>query len=142
LGRATVKITVDTNVLVRAAVEDDARQAAAAKRLLLAAEVIAITLPVLCEFAWVLARAYKFRTEEIASAIRQLITSRGVVVDRSAAEAGLAFLEAGGDFADGVIAFEGVRLGGETFVSFDDAAVDLARTTGFAAALPGRAVSR
>ncbi len=32
-------------------------------------------------------------------------------------------LEDGGDFADGVIAFEGRRLGGETFVSFDRLAV-------------------
>jgi predicted nucleic-acid-binding protein len=34
-------------------------------------------------------------------------------------------LEAGGDFADGVIAYEGHWLGGETFVSFDKKAVAL-----------------
>jgi predicted nucleic-acid-binding protein len=28
-------------------------------------------------------------------------------------------LEAGGEFADGIIAFEGDWLGGETFVTFD-----------------------
>ncbi len=28
-------------------------------------------------------------------------------------------VDAGGDFADGVIAYEGRWLGGETFVSFD-----------------------
>ena len=32
-------------------------------------------------------------------------------------------LEAGGDFADGVIAFEGELLGGQEFVSFDQQAV-------------------
>jgi predicted nucleic-acid-binding protein len=31
----------------------------------------------------------------------------------------LAVLDAGGDFADGVIAFEGDWLGGEMFVTFD-----------------------
>jgi len=36
-----------------------------------------------------------------------------------------ALLEAGGDFADGVIAYEGRWLGGETFVSFDKEAVAL-----------------
>jgi len=41
-------------------------------------------------------------------------------VNRPAAEAGLALLEAGGDFADGVIAHEGRWLGAEAFVSFDD----------------------
>jgi predicted nucleic-acid-binding protein len=46
-----------------------------------------------------------------------------VAVNRAAAEAGLAALDAGGDFADGVIAFEGNRLGGDAFVSFDKQAV-------------------
>jgi predicted nucleic-acid-binding protein len=44
-------------------------------------------------------------------------------VNRPAAEAGLALLEAGGDFADGVIAYEGHWLGADTFVSFDKKAV-------------------
>jgi predicted nucleic-acid-binding protein len=37
----------------------------------------------------------------------------------------LAVLAVGGDFADGVIAYEGNWLGGETFVSFDKKAVTL-----------------
>jgi predicted nucleic-acid-binding protein len=47
------------------------------------------------------------------------------VVNRPAAEAGLALLEAGGDFADGAIAYEGRWLGADTFVSFDKKAVKL-----------------
>lgn len=46
-----------------------------------------------------------------------------VVVNRPAAELGLAILEAGVDFADGAIAYEEAWLGGETFVSFDKQAV-------------------
>jgi hypothetical protein len=46
-----------------------------------------------------------------------------VVVDLGAVEAGLAVLERGGDFADGVIAFEGRRAGGRVFTSFDRGAV-------------------
>ncbi len=38
-------------------------------------------------------------------------------------EAGIKMLESGADFADGVIAYEGRWLGGETFVSFDKKAV-------------------
>jgi predicted nucleic-acid-binding protein len=34
-------------------------------------------------------------------------------------------LKAGGDFADGLIAYEGAWLGGDTFVSFDKQAVSL-----------------
>jgi predicted nucleic-acid-binding protein len=42
-----------------------------------------------------------------------------------AVEAGLAVLEAAGDFADGVIAYEGEQLGATEFVSFDQQAVKL-----------------
>lgn len=43
---------------------------------------------------------------------------------------GLAFLKAGGDFADGLIAYEGSWLGGDTFVSFDKKAVALVAEKG------------
>jgi predicted nucleic-acid-binding protein len=42
----------------------------------------------------------------------------------------LKVLAAGGDFADGVIAYEGSWLGGETFVSFDKKAVALLKSQG------------
>jgi transposase len=48
-----------------------------------------------------------------------------VQVNRPAVDAGLAVLKGGGDFADGVIAYEGAWLGGETFLSFDKKAVSL-----------------
>jgi hypothetical protein len=41
----------------------------------------------------------------------------------TAVEAGLAILNQGGGFADGLIAYEGTWLGGEVFVSFDKKAV-------------------
>jgi hypothetical protein len=44
-----------------------------------------------------------------------------------------AALDAGGDFADGVIAYEGKWLGGETFVSFDKKAVALLTDQGHSA---------
>ncbi|WP_330084405.1 type II toxin-antitoxin system VapC family toxin [Methylocystis iwaonis] len=118
-----MKITPDTNVLVRIAVGDDPRQQAAAVAILKDAQLIAVTLPTLCEFGWVLSRGYKRSRADIAEAIRTLIDIPIVVTDRSAAEAGLAMLESGGDFADGVIAFDGRRKGGDVFVSFDRKAV-------------------
>jgi predicted nucleic-acid-binding protein len=42
-----------------------------------------------------------------------------------AADAGLAVLNAVGDFADGLIAYEGSWLGGDIFMSFDETAVSL-----------------
>ena len=128
--RTPVKIIADTNVLVRAAVADDPAQAAVAAEVLASAEVIAVPLPVLCEFVWVLTRGYGRSAEEITEAIRRLTDSAGVVLDRPAVEAGLALLQAGGDFADGVIAFDGRRLGGSVFVSFDRRAVQLIDATG------------
>lgn len=77
-----------------------------------------------------LLRGYGRAAREIATAIRHLADGATVVLDRPAVEAGLAMLEAGGDFADGVIAFEGARLGGAVFASFDRQAVELLEASG------------
>jgi len=130
-----LKIPADTNVLVRAATGDDARQSRVARDVLAGAEMVALTLPTLCELAWVLSRGYKIPADEIAEGLRRLIDSANVVVNRPAAEAGLAHLDAGGDFADGVIAFEGASLGADTFISFDKSAVKLALALGMGARL-------
>lgn len=120
-----MKVTVDTNVLVRAVVGDDEKQARAAAKLLSDAETIAVSLPCLCEFVWVLRRVYSFGQDDISAAIEALLDAGNVAVNRPAVDAGLAILKAGGDFADGLIAYEGNWLGGETFVSFDRKAVSL-----------------
>jgi predicted nucleic-acid-binding protein len=120
-----MRIIADTNVLVRAITGDDERQSAVAKAELQKAEAIALALPALCELVWVLSRGYKAPSERIADMLRRLIGSANVLADRPAVEAGLAMLEGGGDFAVGVIAHEGGRLGGQVFVSFDKKAVRL-----------------
>jgi predicted nucleic-acid-binding protein len=120
-----VKIAVDTNVLVRAVMQDDEAQATAAGRLLAESEVIAVATPCLCEFVWVLRSVYGQTIVDIAAAIRALLDAGNVETNRPAVEAGLAVLEAGGDFADGVIAYEGQWLGGEVFASFDRRAVSI-----------------
>jgi predicted nucleic-acid-binding protein len=45
-------------------------------------------------------------------------------------------LDAGGDFADGVIAYEGHWLGAEVFVSFDRKAMKLMKAQGRSVRLP------
>jgi predicted nucleic-acid-binding protein len=84
---------------------------------------------------WVLSQGYKIPPSDVAEAIRRLMNSANVVVNRPAAEAGLALLDAGGDFADGVIAYEGNWLGADTFVSFDKKAVKLIEAQGESARL-------
>jgi len=130
-----MKISVDTNVLARAVLQDDAEQARTAAKILEEASLIAISLPCLCELAWILLRGAQFPKEKVAVAIRALLDAGNVVMNRPAVEAGLAILAAGGDFADGVIAYEGRWLGGETFVSFDKKAVVLLTAQGQSARL-------
>jgi predicted nucleic-acid-binding protein len=132
-----VKVTVDTNILVRAVVRDDIAQADLATKLLRDADLIAVPLTCLCEFVWVLRRLYRLDVGDIAAAVTALANAQNVAVNRVAVDAGLAVLTAGGDFADGVIAFEGAWLGGETFVSFDKQAVAILSRMGQAAALIG-----
>ena len=125
-----MKFAVDTNVLVRAVVRDDPAQARAATKALANAELIAIALPCLCEFVWALRRVYGFQPADAATAVRALLAAANVAMNRPAVEAGLSVLDAGGDFADGVIAYEGNWLGGKTFVSFDKKAVALLKAQG------------
>lgn len=113
--------------------QDDRRQAVLAGRALAEAERIAVTLPTLCEFSWVLARVYGLDRSDVALAIQALSAAGNVAMDRPAVEAGLSMLAAGGDFADGVIAHEGQRLGGDHFVSFDRKAVKLLTAAGASA---------
>lgn len=130
-----MKITVDTNILVRAMLEDDEQQANAAIKLLKDATLIAVPLACLCELVWVLKRGAGLARNDIIRAIEALSNAQNVVMNRPAVEAGLALFAAGGDFADGVIAHEGQWLGGETFVSFDKLAVKMLKEQGESAKL-------
>ena len=125
-----MRITADTNILVRAAIEDDQEQTRAAQAILRDAELVALTLPTLCEFVWVSRRAYRRSPSEILASLRGLISAANVVMDERAVEAGLTMLDTGGDFADGVIAFAGRQLGGFVFASFDRQAVELIAASG------------
>jgi predicted nucleic-acid-binding protein len=130
-----MKVSVDTNILVRAVLQDDLEQGRAASKLLKESSLIAVSLPCLCELVWILRRGAKLPKEDIALTIRDLLDAANVVMNRPAVEAGLALLQAGGDFADGIMAYEGAWLGGETFVSFDRQAVELVARQGRAARL-------
>ena len=130
MGKVEMKITADTNVLIRAAVQDDPHQARQAAKVLREAQVVAVPVPVLCEFVWVLRRGYRKSVSEVSDAIQRLMRSGNVIVNRPVIETGLAVLDAGGDFADGAIAYEGEWLGGEVFVSFDSKAVSILQSKG------------
>jgi predicted nucleic-acid-binding protein len=118
-----VKIIADTNVLLRFVLGDDPEQYKLALDAMEKSEAVAVTNHALCEMAWVLRSSYGVSRPAIAATIRALLETRNVVLDSATVNAGLTMLEAGADFADGVIDYEGRWLGGETFVSFDKKAV-------------------
>lgn len=118
-----MRITADTNVLLRLVVGDDEHQSAVARDLCDRAEVVAISNQTFAELVWVLRRSYGVSPEHAAEAVRQISETQKVACDRVAVATGLACSEAGGDFADGLVAHEGEWLGAGTFASFDRAAV-------------------
>ena len=102
-----MKITVDTNVLVRSCVCDDPAQADIAAKILTDAALIAIALPCLCEFVWVLLRVYNIESGDVINAVRALMASENVEMNRPAVEAGFGGANQGGEFACGAILLEG-----------------------------------
>jgi len=64
-----------------------------ASRVLKGAELIAVTLPCLCEFVWVLRRVYQFAQEDISAALEALLNADNVAVNRPAVDAGLSMLK-------------------------------------------------
>ncbi len=135
MGWTQVKIAADTNVLVRAITRDHPGQSKAAEKALADAELVVIAIPTLCELVWVLSQGYGNSSADIAQIVRRLLEVENVVVNRPCAEAGLSMLEAGSDFADGAIAYEGRAMGAETFVTFDKQAARKLIANGEAAVL-------
>lgn len=54
-----------------------------------------------------LRRVYNIGAHDICGALEVLLDTANVAVNRPAVDAGLAILRAGGDFPDGLIAYEG-----------------------------------
>lgn len=131
-----MRITVDTNVLLRTILRDDAEQADAAEALLARATVLAIPIPVFCELSWVLRRSYQQTASQVADTIQAICAIETVVTDRPAVDAGIKVLRSGGDFADGTISRQGESLGGTVLATFDRQALTILREDGIEAAEP------
>jgi predicted nucleic-acid-binding protein len=118
-----MKMIADTNVLMRAVLDDDEAQSRASRLALSSADQVVIGRHAFCEMVWLLRQRYKMSKAEIAKVVHGYLEADNVITDTFAVQAGLEAMNAGADFADGVIAYEGRWLGGETFVSFDKKAV-------------------
>ncbi len=129
-------IALDTNVLVRFLVEDDAAQLARARRLLQKAvdsnSVCCVSDVVMCELVWVLERSYKVRRAEIRQVLSRLLRAGNLAFSSSERLVrALEAYEAGsGDFADYLIREHARASGCEAVATFDS---DLPKEPGFVA---------
>lgn len=132
-----MRIAVDTNVLLRFLLADDPIQHRASVETLEQATAVILPLVALYEVGWVLNRTYGLSRAEIAAMLRGLTSIGSVEFDVTEVEAGLAMLDAGGDFADGVIACQGRIKRADAFLSFDLKAVNRLNASGENALVPG-----
>jgi len=125
-----MKIIADTNVLMWAVLNDDAVQSRVSRHALSSADQVVISRHAFCEMVWLLRQRYKMPKGEIVRVILRYLEADNILADTAAVQAGLDAMDAGADFADGVIDYEGRWLGGETFVSFDRKAVTALESQG------------
>ena len=110
-------LAVDTNVIVRFLVNDDAKQSARARTLVTENDVF-LPLSVLLECEWVLRSVFKFQPGAIAKALGRFVGLPTVSVERPAIAAwALDWLAQGIDFADALHLASSNHC--EAFVTFD-----------------------
>jgi predicted nucleic-acid-binding protein len=135
-----MNIIVDTNVLIRFLIESekDKKQNKIAADWFEKAKEIIIPTHVFCEFVWVLSAVYKISNERILFFIEQLLNTKKIITKEDEILAGLALMQQGGDFADGVNQYTGHGLsrGSSVFISFDKQAVRLLTEYGISAIVP------
>ncbi len=99
-------IALDTNVLLRALVDDDkaAHQCAAARRLVASAATVTISAAVFLEAVWTLSRSFGFPRKDVAHVATQLLKHpRYRIQDAALFESAVARFATGNiDFADAV----------------------------------------
>ncbi len=115
---------LDTNVIVRYLVGDDAEQAAAARGLLdglTPGDPGFICREVALEVAWVLERSYRFTRSRIAEALMNLTASDSLVVESSddVAAAAYRYRQGGVGFSDLMILAAVERAGATPLHTFD-----------------------
>ena len=117
-------IGLDTNVLVRFLVRDDAQQAERARALL---ESLTADRPgfvcreVVVELVWVLERAYGLSPGRIAKILVELVATEGLVIEEAGdvARAAIRYRTSGGGFSDLMILAAAERAGAGPLYAFD-----------------------
>lgn len=121
---------LDTNVIVRFLMKDDAEHAAVATKAFAEFTTAApgfVCREVLVELVWVLQKIYRLPRTDIADAIEGLLGAREIVVE-SADQVAVAvdrLRKGGAGFADQMIALAGQGAGCNATVTFDRKAAGL-----------------
>ena len=126
-------IALDTNVLVRYLVDDDAEQAQAARTLLegLTAERSGfVCREVIVELVWVLQRTYGLSRDWIAAVLEDLVATEGLDIEAAddVARAVFRYRRGGAGFADLMIAAAAERSGAFPLYTFDRKAAQIEGT--------------
>lgn len=116
-------IGLDTNVLVRYAVRDDARQTRLADQLFAALDTESpgfLSHTVLVETWWVLRRAYAFPPDQCREFFGILLDAREFIIEEpDLARAALQRTVDGADFADALVSEAAKAAGSSTTMTFD-----------------------
>ena len=123
-------IAIDTNVLVRYLVRDEAKQAEAARLLL---ESLTVERPgfvcreVVVELVWVLERAYGYSRDRIATVLEQLVATEHLVIEAAddVARAAFRYRPGSAGFSDLMILAAAERSGASPLYTFDQKAAQL-----------------
>jgi predicted nucleic-acid-binding protein len=127
-------IGLDTNVLVRYIMQDDAKQAAKAVALVesLTVEVPGfVSLVSIVELGWVLSSSYRLTREQVAQALDLLLRTKQMIVDRAdnVLSALRVFKAGSADFADCLIERTAASAGCDRTMTFDAGAAKTAGMT-------------
>jgi predicted nucleic-acid-binding protein len=117
-------IGLDTNVLVRYIMQDDARQSALATRLVESLSVESpgfVPLVSVVELAWVLSSAYALDRGQVVQAVESLLRTKEIAVERAEIvwKALRVFRSANADFADCLIERSAAVAGCDRTMTFD-----------------------
>jgi predicted nucleic-acid-binding protein len=127
---------IDTNILVRLLVVDDAEQTRRARRLVLASigrsEPVLVSLLVMIETEWVLRSRYDLDKDQTLTVLRRLLEARELIFEDEPAieEALFNWKDSNAGFTDCLIAAHNRRIGCTATATFDAKA---ARVPGFLA---------
>lgn len=118
-------IGVDTNILLRAYLEDDEKQSAQAKAYLTKAteaNALFISSYAILEFAWVL-KTKNYTRKEIYDAVTILVDSDGISIGQKdvVLDALERYIKGKADFGDYMILAEGTKNSSHDFKTFDAA---------------------